>query len=370
MPNNRMYFLDNLRALVVLLVVVLHTSMTYMAYAPTWWYVLDSQNSIFFTMLVLIIDVPLMPIMFFIAGYFSFPTLQKKGGGVFLKDKLIRIGIPWVFGALFLAPPTAYMIYYSRHVPMSFFKFWATDFWGDLYQQSVYWFLGVLLLMFLILTIAFLRSGWFRALKQKVSLPSWKSFSVFLTLMTCGFFLMYLFFSIDQWSHIYLFVFQPLRVPLYFGYFFLGVYAYLHAWFTPDGYKPRLAIWAGMFILFGIIYLSYKLSIASDPQATILIKIGTAVLFNLFCLSSLMAGIAFFQRYVNYKGRIWKSLSANSYGIYYVHTLILYPFAYIFLDVSLPLFLKSSIVMLVAALMSWGISAMLLKKIPGLRAMF
>jgi len=38
--SNRLYFLDNLRAFVVLLVIVLHGSMTYMAYAPEWWYVL------------------------------------------------------------------------------------------------------------------------------------------------------------------------------------------------------------------------------------------------------------------------------------------------------------------------------------------
>ena len=42
---SRFYFLDNLRALVIVLVVVLHGSMTYMAYAPPWWYVLDSQGS-------------------------------------------------------------------------------------------------------------------------------------------------------------------------------------------------------------------------------------------------------------------------------------------------------------------------------------
>jgi peptidoglycan/LPS O-acetylase OafA/YrhL len=45
--TNRIYFLDNLRAFVIVLVVVLHGSMTYMAYAPPWWYVLDSQNSLF-----------------------------------------------------------------------------------------------------------------------------------------------------------------------------------------------------------------------------------------------------------------------------------------------------------------------------------
>ena len=66
--SNRMLFLDNLRGFVVLLVIVLHGSMSYMAYAPTWWSVLDRQNRRSFTMLVLAIDVPIMPILLFIAG--------------------------------------------------------------------------------------------------------------------------------------------------------------------------------------------------------------------------------------------------------------------------------------------------------------
>ena len=81
--SNRIYFLDNLRAFVILLVVVLHGAMTYMAYAPPWWYVLDPDNSLFFTILVLLIDVPIMLIMFFVAGYFALPSLIKRGPGSF-----------------------------------------------------------------------------------------------------------------------------------------------------------------------------------------------------------------------------------------------------------------------------------------------
>jgi glucan biosynthesis protein C len=47
--SERLYFFDNLRAFVIVLVIVLHASITYMAYAPTWWYVLDPQNSYVFT---------------------------------------------------------------------------------------------------------------------------------------------------------------------------------------------------------------------------------------------------------------------------------------------------------------------------------
>ena len=91
---NRLYFLDNLRAFVIILVVVLHGSMTYMAYAPTGATRIDPNSSVIFTQLVLVLDVPIMPILFFLAGYFALRLLQKRGSKLFLKDKFIRIGIP------------------------------------------------------------------------------------------------------------------------------------------------------------------------------------------------------------------------------------------------------------------------------------
>jgi len=109
--SGRITFLDNLRAFVIVLVVILHGSMVYMVGAPEWWYVVDTQNSLFFTILVLLIDVPIMLIMFFIAGYFAMPSLVKRGPEQFLKDKFIRVGAPWLVGVFFLAPLTAYMVY-------------------------------------------------------------------------------------------------------------------------------------------------------------------------------------------------------------------------------------------------------------------
>ena len=365
--SNRLYFLDNLRAFVIILVVVLHGSMTYMAYAPTWWYVLDPNNSAIFTQLVLLLDVPIMPILFFLAGYFALPSLQKRGVKLFLKEKFIRIGIPWIFGALFLAPLITYMIYFSRRIPMTFLQFWATDFWGKMYQQSVYWFLGILMCLFIGLGVVFSQSDRLRASTRRISIPTRQPFVVFAAIMALAFFALNLFFYSDNWSHIYLLVFQPVRVPLYIGYFILGLYAERHSWFMPDGFHPELGPWAATCALTGVGYLACRWTSAAPD---VLLMLITAILFNVFCLSSLVAGILFFRQKVNSAGAVWQSLAANSYGIYYVHPLILYPLAYVFVGISLPLIVKAPALIVLAILLSWGVSALLLKKLPVLRAMF
>ena len=371
-PSNRLYFLDNLRAFIILLVIVLHASMTYMAYAPVWWYVVNPQNSLFFTLLVLLIDVPIMQIMFFISGYFAVPSLQKRGPASFLKDKWVHIGIPWVLGALFLTPPIAYLTYYSRKVPMGFLQFWQTDFWTKLYQQSVYWYLGILFLFFVVLALVYKWSSRLKASSPGLSLPSWKLFAGFTVLMAACFLAINLFFNLDDWKNLgYIFVFQPLRLPLYIGYFILGMYAQKHGWFNPAGYKPGLRTWIPASIVSGLVYLGWRLSPGTaSPNPEVLIKLGTAILFNTFCLTSLMAALALFSARVNSNAFAWRGLSASSYGMYYFHPLILYPLAYVFIAISLPLELKAGAVILLGIVLSWLFSSQVVLKVPLLRDMF
>lgn len=370
MQSSRLFFLDNLRAFVIFLVIVLHASLTYMAYAPEWWYVLDPQNSLFFTAVVLLVDVPIMLILFFVSGYFAYRSLAKRGARAFIKDKFVRIGLPWIFGVLVLAPPTAYMIYYSRGVPMSLGQFWATDFWGPLFQQSVYWFLGILLLFFVLLGLAYAVVDRLRGLAQHNSTPGWPVFVVFITLMTTGFWLLNLIVPVDTWSHVYLLVFQPVRIPLYAGYFGLGLYAYFRGWLTPGGYMPSVGRWLALFVFSGILYLGYRFIFPEPVQTTLLLKLGTAFLFNLFCFSSLMAGLAVFHRYVDSAGPFWQGQARNSYGVYYLHPLLLYPLAFVFVPLSLSIYLKASIIILITWLLCWTASALILTRVPGLRRVF
>ena len=370
--SSRITFLDNLRAFVIVLVVVLHGLMSYMTDAPPWWYVVDTQNSLFFTVLVLLIDIPIMMIMFFIAGYFALPSLVKRGSARFIKDKFVRVGAPWLVGVLFLAPPTAYLAYYSRAVPMSLLQFWASDFWTVAYQQAVYWFLGVLFFLFIVFGLAYTVSGRLRAAKRQRSMPTWRLFLSFWALMSFGMFLMNQLFPIDTWyGRAYVLVFQPLRVPLYVGYFGLGVRAHLRGWFSTEGYKPRLLPWAVVWLISGLLYLGNRMFVMpTSPGPRLVVQVAHATLFNAFCLSSLLAGAALFQHRVNKSGPFWSSLSANAYGIYYVHPLILYPLAYLFLSVPLPLFVKAPSVILLGLVLSWAVSAFVLTKAPVLRRVF
>jgi peptidoglycan/LPS O-acetylase OafA/YrhL len=367
----RIFFLDNLRAFVIVLVVILHGAMVYMADAPSWWYVIDTQNSFFFTLLVIIIDVPIMLIMFYISGHFALPSLVKRGPDKFLKEKFIRVGAPWIFGVLFLAPLTAYIYFISRDIDISYLEFWSSTFWTASFQQSVYWFLGILMLLFFLLVLAYDISERLRVAQPRLSQPNWKQFIIFWAIMSLGMSIIMGWFPIDTWfTDMRILVFQPLRLPLYFGYFILGIYAHLNGWYRPGGYQPRLMPWSAIWLTSGLLYLANRIFILPSTAESLIPEVVHAFLFNAFCLSSLMAGTALFQQKVNKNTPFWKSLSANSYGIYYIHPLILYPLALLMRQFSLPPMIKAPLVIILAILLSWAFSAFFLRKAPIVRRAF
>lgn len=367
MPTERFRALDDLRVFVVFLVVALHAALTYMVYAPPWWYVLDPQRSLIYTGFVLIVDVPIMLVMFFLAGYFARPSLDRRGAVAFLREKAVRIGIPWVFGAMVLAPPTAWIIYWSRGAPVTLLDFWRGDFWGIGYQQSIYWFLGVLFVLFLAVAAAHAFVPAFGGWTRRVSMPPRWLFAAFVAVMTVASFATGA--TLDTWSHNWVLVYQPARVPLYIGYFALGLIAERAGWFCEGGYRPAPMRWTVAMAVCGAIYLAVRMVLPTVASAGV-VTVAGFVFFNIFCFTSLFAGVAVFSKRRRAGGAVSRSLARNAYAVYYLHPLILYPLALALVPLSLSVYLKAALLIALGYVLSLAASALVLTRLPGLRRMF
>lgn len=242
---SRLDFLDNLRSFIILLVVVFHVAMSYMLFAPSWWYVVDTHQSLGFFIFVMVSDVFIMPVMFLVAGYFAMPSLLRKGQEAFSHDKMKRIGIPWVVGTLFLAPVTTYFIWLSRmKSPPPYLHFWTKMFFRDYYEQAQFWFLGVLLLFYFGLIIARTANERLSHMEPAGSRPSLWFFPAFVLVSSMVFLAVNQFVIDYTWVPVaYLLVIQPTRFSLYIFFFTLGVHAYRRRWFTAGGYNPRIMVW-------------------------------------------------------------------------------------------------------------------------------
>lgn len=368
--SQRLYFMDNLRSIIIILVIFLHTSLCYMAYPPKWWYVIDPKNSIFFTYAVILTDVFIMPAMFFISGYFLFYSFRKKSFTKFAADKIWRIALPWVAGVFLFAPPLTYMIYFSRQIPVSFMNFLRNDFFGKAYQQAHYWFIGVLLAFVIIAVAAAFIIPKLTKKNNDNKKPGFLFHILLISLATCAFTITNQFYPLNAWIHPgFIFVFQPIRLFGLFMFFCLGIYAEKNSWFTEKGYTPNSYVWLITAFVSGTAYILFKIKCPQSRSAEILFQGINALLFNIFCYSSIIFAAAFTRSKLNFTNRFLKLFSNNSYGSYYVHQFFIFSFAYILTKTRLQVGIKFFITMTAAVIFSWTAS-FFMKKTPILKKIF
>ena len=152
--GKRLLFVDNLRILLICGVLVQHLNDTYGS-AGSWMYrdpaTADTFTSTFLTVLNSIGMAAGMGFFFLLAGYFTPGSYDRKGGASFLRDRLVRLGIPWLVYSLLLQP---LVVYIAHGLPGSFWSFYPTYLHRvDSIADGPIWFVE-LLLCFSILYVA------------------------------------------------------------------------------------------------------------------------------------------------------------------------------------------------------------------------
>ena len=112
--KSRLYFADYLRAALVSLVVLHHISITYGAIG-SFYYIEPATSSAAAGLLSLFTNFNqawFLGCFFLISGYFSPASFDRKGPRKFLKDRLIRLGIPLLIFFFVLNPITVYVAFF------------------------------------------------------------------------------------------------------------------------------------------------------------------------------------------------------------------------------------------------------------------
>jgi glucan biosynthesis protein C len=106
----RLGFIDNLRILLVVLVVLHHLALTYGAEGP--WYCSEGQadtiTAMVLTLFVAVNEAFFMGFLFLIAAYLVPPALERKGSRQFLTERFLCLGVPLAFQLLVVAPLLSY----------------------------------------------------------------------------------------------------------------------------------------------------------------------------------------------------------------------------------------------------------------------
>jgi len=336
--KKRLHWLDNLRTITILLVVLYHVGGVY---AGTWgffWLVVDPDPVTWVGIVGIMFDIMVMPIMFFVSGYLTPASLESKGGWDFVKDKFKRLMIPWLLAVFTLRPLYQVIFLYSRGLPQ---EHWTTYFYFNSPNSQIWlWFLPVLFLfdmLYLLLS------------KANIRIPNlsykWAVLGATLIGFVYSFGLGYVV-DFRSWTLTPLIDFENERLLIYFLAFLIGALSYQQNIFAEKSEKKTLYN-----IVNGISWIPVTIHIfarlwpffSDNPEAfefTDLYRLIFYLSFNLSVLSLVYLMVESFRRYLDKTGRIWDELNRNSYGVYIIHVIMIGVFGMLLLNTGLPALVK------------------------------
>ena len=159
--------LDVVRALVVAGLVVFHSAVVFAK--GTSWFVKDPRPSVGFTVFLLWGSLWGMPLLFLVSGMGARYAMRARPPAAFARERLARLGIPFVTGLVLLVPPMFYLEQLAQPgVHQPYWRFWLTFMntpsivggllphgsWtsdGVSFDPAHLWFLYVLLVLSLVL---------------------------------------------------------------------------------------------------------------------------------------------------------------------------------------------------------------------------
>jgi peptidoglycan/LPS O-acetylase OafA/YrhL len=94
--ESRYHYLDNIRALAMFIGVLFHAALAYSPLLQDFWFTAGSENSILIDIVSLFTHLFRMPIFFLVSGFFTIMLIQKRGLSSFLKNRAMRILLPFI----------------------------------------------------------------------------------------------------------------------------------------------------------------------------------------------------------------------------------------------------------------------------------
>jgi hypothetical protein len=261
-------------------------------------------------------DIFFMSLMFFLSGLFVWPGLVRKGCLTFLRDRGLRLALPFTIMVVFLMP----IAYYPS------FKMTGAD-------------PGI---------IAF----WWRC----ISVADWPGALGYLVMLSA--------FGPARWFTLGPFSAQASRLLLYFAYFVAGIWVGAvgadRSLLAKGGRLARhwfgwlLAALAFYCLVVALEVVRSKGLIGLSPLAS---QSFYGFAFVLSCATTTFGFLSFFLRFANKPVPAFDALHNNAYGMYLIHYIFVIWLQYELLEVPLHAVAKATIVFIGTVTLSFGIVA-------------
>lgn len=379
--NERSASIDYLRAFVTLMVLGHHSSLAYTTFAhfdeanflASTAPIVDKARWAFLDYAENFNDVFFMSLMFAISGLFVWPQLRKWGAGHFLRDRLVRLGLPFLVGTVFVMPLAYYPSYLMTGRGQGYLRFWFEFLTKDGWAPGPLWFVWLLLFFDCLAALVFLAIG---RLKTSLSIRSpLRSFAAIFVITFFAYVPLLARFGFGTWVPFLVppFYFQLPRLGLYLVWFVAGILlgrgGIEGGMLARDGrLGRRWPLWvAATLIVYNLLWFVPGDLLGALGAAKEVRDLSYVILWVLSCAASCYGFLAFFTGAIK-RRRPWMDFLARmAYVMYIVHYVFVTWAQYFLLQVSLPAGAKFVLVYGVVLALS-ALCAKLLLRVPRLAA--
>jgi len=343
---SRIYFLDNLKVFLAVLVVLHHAAQPY-GPGGGWWIASEPYSIIDYIVLGIFMAVNasfFMGLFFMISAYFVPSSLERKGATKFTKDRLVKLAVPILIFMIGVFPVMGYLLEGKPSITL-----------GHL------WFLALLLIFSAVYAAYWLaKKPSSKAKRPFTGNAAIAAFAVAMALIT---------FVVAIWSPenhwVPLGLFEPYHLTQYAMLFAAGIIAYREGWIDAIP-KATAKLWSRVAILMVILLL--VVSAVTDSREfsgglTLASLLGTT--WEAFmCVSMCIALLALFQNRFNSQSSIKKALASNTFAVYLIHVPIIVLLQYMLIGVAIDPLAKFAIVGAVGVPLVFAISHYVIRRLP------
>lgn len=371
-PQSRLFYVDNLRIFLISLVVLHHLAITYGA--PGSWYYneveADLISSIPFSMFVATNQAFFMGMFFLISAFFMWPSLKRKGTLVFVKDRLLRLGIPLAGFYLLMSPLSVYLL--VRFVDGMDISFWSFISAGRGRGFGPMWFVEALLLFSLIYVALFAMK---KKRKQEIEkirpFPSIHRIILFALSISFGTFIIRIWLPVG-WAMGFT-GFQFPHFLQYISLFIIGIVSYKNNWLNSIDYKKGLRWFVFVQVMIFVVFpVLFYFGGATEGVLDRFIgglhwqSLAYSVWEQLVGFSMIIALLGIFRERLNKQGRLAMGMSSSAYAVYIFHTPILLMIGVVFMSWDIYPLLKFIVLAPVSLIVCYSIASQI-RKIPLIR---
>lgn len=329
MSKERLLYIDNLRILLIILVILFNLALLYGSPLDDRPYhesqppgIIESVfEGIFYISFFAVTESFFMGFLFMISGYFTPGSYDRKGAWPFFKDRLLRLGIPLLFYIIFIDPTMGYAIALStKGFTGSFLDFLALYIgnYGVLGSGPL-WFLEALLIF----------NGAYVLWRQLVKsanteskIPGNKTIAIFALILGIVTFIVKIWLP-SGWN------FEPLNFeipffPQYIAMFIVGLIAYRGNWFLQIP-KEMGKFWFRISVVLLMLFpflLGLYMTTGNPTRhyGGFYWQAFTYALWEQFIGIAIIIALSgiFCEKY-NTQGKLLEAMSKSAYAVYIIH---------------------------------------------------